>query len=120
MAFALLHGPFGEDGTIQGMFEMMGTRYVGAGVLASAVGMDKIYMKLVLAASGLPVGPFVPILPRDWARDRAACLEAVAALHSPAVREAGPGWVESRHHPGRPRARTWSRPSSTPSSSIPR
>ncbi|HYI58273.1 MAG TPA: D-alanine--D-alanine ligase family protein [Microlunatus sp.] len=83
VAFALLHGPFGEDGTIQGMFEMMGTRYVGAGVLASAVGMDKIYMKLVLAASGLPVGPFVPVLPRDWARDRAACLEAVAALHHP-------------------------------------
>ena len=83
MAFALLHGPFGEDGTIQGMFEMMGTRYVGAGVLASAVGMDKIYMKLVLAASGLPIGPFVPVLPRDWARDRTACLEAVAALHHP-------------------------------------
>ena len=83
VAFALLHGPFGEDGTIQGMFEMMGTRYVGAGVLASAVGMDKIFMKLVLAASGLPIGPFVPILPRDWARDRAACLEAVAALHYP-------------------------------------
>ena len=83
VAFALLHGPFGEDGTVQGMFEMMGTRYVGAGVLASAVGMDKIYMKLVLAAAGLPVGPFVPVLPRDWARDRAACLEAVAALHRP-------------------------------------
>ncbi len=83
VAFALLHGPFGEDGTIQGMFEMMGTRYVGAGVLASAVGMDKIFMKLVLAASGLPIGPFVPVLPRDWERDRAACLEAVAALHYP-------------------------------------
>ncbi len=83
VAFALLHGPFGEDGTIQGMFEMMGTRYVGAGVLASAVGMDKIFMKLVLAASGLPVGPFVPILPRHWEHDRAACLEAVAALHLP-------------------------------------
>ena len=83
VAFALLHGPFGEDGTIQGMFEMMGTRYVGAGVLASAVGMDKIFMKLVLAASGLPIGPFVSVLPRDWEHDRAACLEAVAALHYP-------------------------------------
>lgn len=83
VAFALLHGPFGEDGTIQGMFEMMGTRYVGAGVLASAVGMDKIYMKLVLAAAGLPVGPFVPILPREWSADRSACLEAIAALHYP-------------------------------------
>lgn len=83
VAFALLHGPFGEDGTIQGLFEMMGTRYVGAGVLASAVGMDKHFMKLVLAASGLPVGPFVPIPPADWVRDPAACLAAVSALTLP-------------------------------------
>ena len=83
VAFALLHGPYGEDGTIQGLFEMMGTRYVGAGVLASAIGMDKPVMKLVLAANGLPVGPFVPITPADWQRDPAACLEAVAALHYP-------------------------------------
>ena len=83
VAFSLLHGPYGEDGTIQGLFEMMGTRYVGAGVLASAVGMDKHYMKMVLAASGLPVGPFVPVLPADWRRDRVACLDAVAALHLP-------------------------------------
>jgi D-alanine-D-alanine ligase len=83
VALALLHGPFGEDGTIQGLFEMMGTRYVGAGVLASAVGMDKHYMKLVLAASGLPVGPFVPITPAEWQRDKVACLEAVATLRYP-------------------------------------
>ena len=69
VALALLHGPFGEDGTIQGLFEMMGTRYVGAGVLASAVGMDKHYMKLVLAASGLPIGPFVSITAAEWRRD---------------------------------------------------
>lgn len=83
VALALLHGPFGEDGTIQGLFEMMGTRYVGAGVLASAVGMDKHYMKLVLAASGLPIGPFVPIAPSEWRRDKAACLEAIATLQYP-------------------------------------
>ncbi len=83
VAFALLHGPFGEDGTIQGLFEMMGVRYVGAGVLASAVGMDKQVMKLVLAASGLPVGPFVSLPPARWASDRAGCLEAVAALGFP-------------------------------------
>jgi D-alanine-D-alanine ligase len=83
VALALLHGPFGEDGTIQGLFEMMGTRYVGAGVLASAVGMDKHYMKLVLAASGLPVGPFVPITSAEWLRDKTACLEAIAALRYP-------------------------------------
>ncbi|MFP5282616.1 MAG: D-alanine--D-alanine ligase A, partial [Actinomycetes bacterium] len=83
VAFSLLHGPFGEDGTIQGLFEMMGTRYVGAGVLASAVGMDKQFMKLVLSASGLPVGPFVVVTPGEWARDRHACLEAVQALTFP-------------------------------------
>jgi D-alanine-D-alanine ligase len=83
VALSLLHGPFGEDGTIQGLFEMMGTRYVGAGVLASAVGMDKHFMKLVLSASGLPVGPFVTVTPADWARDRAACLDAVATLRYP-------------------------------------
>ncbi len=83
VAIALLHGPFGEDGTIQGLFEMMDTRYVGAGVLASAVGMDKQFMKLVLAASGLPVGPFVVITPAEWARDKAASLEAVSALQFP-------------------------------------
>lgn len=83
VAFALLHGPFGEDGTIQGLFEMMGTRYVGAGVLASAVAMDKHYMKLVLAASGLPLGPFVAITPAEWRRDPTACLDAVASLSFP-------------------------------------
>lgn len=83
VVFSVLHGPFGEDGTIQGLFEMMGTRYVGAGVLASAVGMDKQYMKLVLSASGLPVGPFVVITPAQWARDRRRCLKAVAALEYP-------------------------------------
>ena len=83
VAMSLLHGPFGEDGTIQGLFEMMGTRYVGAGVLASAVGMDKHYMKLVLAATGLPVGPFVVITPADWARDRTGRLETVSALAFP-------------------------------------
>ncbi len=83
VAVSLLHGPFGEDGTIQGLFEMMGTRYVGAGVLASAVGMDKHFMKLVLSASGLPVGPFVTVPPAEWERDRAACLDAIASLRMP-------------------------------------
>ncbi|GAA2103144.1 D-alanine--D-alanine ligase family protein [Microlunatus panaciterrae] len=83
VAFSLLHGPFGEDGTIQGLFEMMGTRYVGAGVLASAVGMDKHFMKMVLAASGLPVGAFTVIRPQDWVRDRVACLDAANSLHYP-------------------------------------
>jgi D-alanine--D-alanine ligase len=62
----LLHGPYGEDGTLQGLLEMTGTRYAGAGVLASAAGMDKEYMKLIFAARGLPIGPYVVIRDRDW------------------------------------------------------
>jgi D-alanine-D-alanine ligase len=62
----MLHGPFGEDGTLQGLLEMAGIRYVGAGVLASAVSMDKEYMKLIFKAKGLPVGPFVVVRDQDW------------------------------------------------------
>lgn len=83
VVFPLLHGPWGEDGTIQGLFEMAGIRYVGSGVLASAVGMDKHYMKVVLAAAGLPVTPYVVIKPREWESDRALCRESVEALDYP-------------------------------------
>jgi D-alanine-D-alanine ligase len=62
----ILHGPYGEDGTIQGLLEMAGIPYVGAGVLASAVSMDKEYMKLIFAARGLRVGPHVVVHERDW------------------------------------------------------
>ena len=83
VAMPLLHGPFGEDGTVQGSFEMLGLRYTGAGVTASAVGMDKQMMKLILAGSGLPIGAFTTILPGQWADDPAACRDAVAALGLP-------------------------------------
>jgi D-alanine-D-alanine ligase len=83
VAFALLHGPFGEDGTIQGLFEMMGTRYVGSGVLASAVGMDKHYMKTIFSTAGLPVGPYVVITPAEWRRDRDQALKSVSQLTYP-------------------------------------
>ena len=62
----LLHGAYGEDGTIQGLLEMAGIRYAGAGVLASAAGMDKEYMKLLFAARGLPIGPYVVVRDRAW------------------------------------------------------
>src|SRR5690606_41771022 len=75
----LLHGPFGEDGTIQGLLELAGVTYVGSGVLASAVGMDKHFMKVVLAEAGIPVGPYVPITPRRWRTDRAVAVGAPAA-----------------------------------------
>jgi D-alanine-D-alanine ligase len=64
--FPVLHGPYGEDGTIQGLLELANIPYVGAGVLASAVGMDKAMMKLVFAARGLPVCPYRVVLRRDW------------------------------------------------------
>ena len=83
VVFPLLHGPWGEDGTIQGMFEMAGVRYVGAGVLASAVGMDKAYMKIVLQAAGLPVLPSVTVTAREWAADPQVCRERAATLGYP-------------------------------------
>lgn len=79
----LLHGPYGEDGTLQGMLELADVRYVGAGVLASAVGMDKHFMKLALAAAGLPVGPFATLRGDDWAADRGGIRDRVAALGLP-------------------------------------
>lgn len=63
VVFPLLHGPFGEDGTLQGMLELAGVPYVGAGVLASAAGMDKEFTKKLLAAEGLPVGQQVVLRP---------------------------------------------------------
>lgn len=83
VVFALLHGPFGEDGTIQGMFEMLGVRYVGSGVTASAIGMDKDLMKRAMFAAGLPVGPWEAITPADWRDDRDAALGRVARLRYP-------------------------------------
>jgi D-alanine-D-alanine ligase len=79
----LLHGPFGEDGTLQGMLELADIRYVGSGVFASAAGMDKHYMKVVFASAGLPVGPFVVITDSQWRRDKAAAMDAVGALTYP-------------------------------------
>ncbi|MBG6182523.1 D-alanine-D-alanine ligase [Arthrobacter sp. CAN_A214] len=79
----LLHGPFGEDGTLQGMLEMADIRYVGAGVLASAVGMDKHFMKVVFAGAGLDVGPYEVFTDRQWRGNAAACLERAAALGFP-------------------------------------
>ena len=83
VVFPLLHGPFGEDGTIQGMLELADIRYVGSGVFASAAGMDKHYMKVVFASAGLPVGPYVVITDAEWRRDKAAAMDAVGALTFP-------------------------------------
>ncbi|MEO5610723.1 MAG: D-alanine--D-alanine ligase family protein [Ornithinibacter sp.] len=83
LVFPLLHGPFGEDGTIQGLLDLADVRYVGSGVTASAVMMDKHMMKVVLAAAGLPVGPYVVITDKQWQRDPAAAMDAVHGLSWP-------------------------------------
>ena len=89
----VLHGPFGEDGTIQGLLEMAGVPYVGAGVLASAVSLDKEYMKLIFTAHGLPIAPYVVVRDRDWqpgpgagsgaAAERKRVFDAIAELGFP-------------------------------------
>ncbi|WP_285247633.1 D-alanine--D-alanine ligase family protein [Pseudarthrobacter sp. efr-133-R2A-89] len=83
VVFPLLHGPFGEDGTIQGLLELSDTRYVGAGVLASAVGMDKHYMKVVFEAAGLRVGPYVAVTDRQWRNDPESVRKQVDRLGFP-------------------------------------
>ncbi len=79
----LLHGPFGEDGTLQGVLELFDVRYVGSGVFASAAGMDKHYMKIVFAGHGIPIGPYAVITDRAWRADRVAALDACAGLQFP-------------------------------------
>ncbi len=79
VVFPVLHGPYGEDGTVQGLLELANIPYVGAGVLASAVGMDKAAMKLVFAAKQLPICDYEVVMKRDWLRDDRAVLKRVAA-----------------------------------------
>jgi D-alanine-D-alanine ligase len=66
VVFPILHGPFGEDGTVQGLFELADLPYVGSGVLASALAMDKAMAKVVLAQAGLPQAPYLVVAGRDW------------------------------------------------------
>ena len=69
VVFPVLHGPFGEDGTVQGLFELADVAYVGSGVLGSAAGMDKDAMKRMFAAAGLPMTPHVTLLRTEWRGD---------------------------------------------------
>jgi D-alanine-D-alanine ligase len=84
VVFPILHGPFGEDGTVQGLFELADLPYVGSGVLASALAMDKAMAKVVLAQAGLPQAPYLVVPERDWRADpdRVAA-EVDGRLHYP-------------------------------------
>ncbi len=83
VVFPVLHGPYGEDGTIQGLLKMADIPYVGSGVLSSAVSMDKAHMKVALAGAGLPVCDYVVVTARRWAADAAAVRDEIAALGWP-------------------------------------
>lgn len=77
--FPVLHGTYGEDGTIQGLFEMAGLPYVGCGVLASSCGMDKAFMKILFRDAGLPICRYVWFLRDEWARSRQTVISQVAS-----------------------------------------
>jgi D-alanine-D-alanine ligase len=81
--FPVLHGPFGEDGTVQGLLELLDVPYVGAGVLASSLCMDKVVFKEVLAAAGVPQVSSAAVREPRWRAERAAVLRELAVLGTP-------------------------------------
>jgi D-alanine-D-alanine ligase len=83
VVFPVLHGPLGEDGTVQGLLELANVAYVGPGVMASAVGMDKVAMKVLFEARGLPVTPWYGFVAADWRRRRDEVVERALALGLP-------------------------------------
>jgi len=77
VVFPVLHGPYGEDGTVQGLLELAGVPYVGAGVLASATGMDKAIMKALFLHQGLPVVEHLVVARREWERDTKGSMDRI-------------------------------------------
>jgi len=83
VVFPVLHGPFGEDGTVQGLLELADLPYVGAGVLGSALGMDKDVQKRLLQGGGVPVVPFLTTRKKQWAAEREAVIAGAGTLGLP-------------------------------------
>jgi len=83
VAFPVLHGPWGEDGTIQGLLELAAIPYVGSGVFASAAAMDKSHLKAMMQSAGLPIGPYEVVSNAQWVNDQAGSLERIKALGLP-------------------------------------
>ncbi len=83
VVFPILHGPFGEDGTVQGLFEVAGLPYVGSGVLASALSMDKVSFKQHMAGAGIDVGAFLGLTRDQWREDGAQWQDRIAELGWP-------------------------------------
>ena len=83
VAFPVLHGPWGEDGTIQGLLELAGIPYVGSGVFASAAAMDKAHLKAMMQSAGLPIGPYEVVSNAQWLNDKEASLARIKTLGLP-------------------------------------
>ena len=83
VVFPAIHGPYGEDGTVQGLLELANVPYVGCGVLASAMGMDKAAMKLAFAANGLPICDYEVVLKHEWRKNEHLVLHRVGRLGFP-------------------------------------
>ena len=83
VVFPILHGPYGEDGTVQGLLELAGLPYVGSGVLASALGMDKHFTKTVLEKAGIAVAPWRTVTAREWRAAPDAVVAAASTLGLP-------------------------------------
>ena len=117
VVFPVLHGPFGEDGTIQGLLELLDVAYVGAGVLASSLCMDKIVFKEVLAAAGVPQVAYAAVREDGVARGRRRRARAGRRARAARVRQAGAARLLGRDLEGRRRrassTRRWRRRSAT-------
>ena len=101
VVFPVLHGTFGEDGTIQGLLELADIAYVGSGVLGSAAGMDKDAMKRLFAAAGLPQTPYLTLLRSEWRSDPKKCTKQIEkALEVSALRKAREPRLFGRHQQG--------------------
>ena len=104
-AFPVLHGPFGEDGTVQGLLELLDVPYVGAGVLASSLCMDKIVFKDVLAAAGVPQVDYAAVREARWRDAPDAVRAELARARAAALRQAGAAGLVGRDREGARRGR---------------
>ena len=115
VVFPVLHGPFGEDGTLQGLLELLDVPYVGAGVLASSLCMDKVVFKEVLAAADVPQVPYARRAGGALARRTGGGAARAGRARDARVRQARPAGLLGRHREGRARKPS-SAPRSTPRS----
>ena len=99
--FPVLHGTYGEDGTVQGLLDLAGLPYVGSGVIGSAVGMDKDMQKRLFQQAKLPVGEFLAVLRSEWEKGRDERLEAGGEeIQVPGIRQAGDAGIFGGHEQG--------------------